>query len=202
MYRRLTLILGLTTLLACRPDEKDETGLDSGMGTGEPPADAPPTATNGQLRVTEVEGRPAHGTLEYTLTQAISWTDDAYDGRQFLAITTDLGPLTCNPMEWQFVSEAGHAALTINIGPGAENTYGQLAYAWADGSATSAVGDVLEPSGGLLPTDIAAGDAFAGTIQGFLSTYATTDSDLNAGDYKADVVGTHCGNINTFTGGR
>jgi hypothetical protein len=196
----MTLTFALCALVACTSDSKDETGLDSGAtGTTD---DAPPTVTSGQLRVTELEGRPAHGTLDYILTQAISWTDDAYDGRQFLAITTDLGPLTCNPIEWQFVSDPGHAALIINIGPGAEVTYGQLAYAWADGSATSAVGNALEPTGGLLPADIAAGDAFASTIQGFLATYATTDSDLNAGDYKADVVGTHCGTINTFTGGR
>ena len=200
MFRYLILIPALCALPACSSDSKDETGFDSGS-TGTT-ADAPPTTTSGRLTVTEIEGRPEHGTLEYAFNQAISWTDDAYDGRQFLAITAGIDGLTCNPMEWQFVSLPGQAALIINVGPGAEPTFGQLAYAWADGSATSAIGDALEPTGGILPTDAAAGTAFAGTIQGFLATYATTDSDLNAGDYKADVVGTHCGNINTFTGGR
>lgn len=190
----------LAGLVAGCSAEKDESGLDSGTsGTTE---DAPPTTTSGRLRVTEIDGRPEHGTLDYVLTQAISWTDEAYDGRQFLAITTDLGPLSCTPSQWQYVSGAGQAALVINVGPGADATYGSLSYGWPDGTATSATGDVLEPTGGILPPGIAAGDTFAGTVQGFLATFSTTDSDLNAGDYKADVVGTHCGTINTFTGGR
>ena len=195
----MILLLPLCTLVACGSDSKEETGIDSAVADTD---DDQPTVTSGRLTVTEVEGRPAHGTLEYVLTQAISWTDEAYDGRQFLAITTDIGPLSCNPMEWQFVSTPGQAALTINVGAGAEPTYGQLAYAWADGSATSAVGMALEPTGGILPPDAETGTAFAGAIQGFLSTYATSDNDLNAGDYSAEVVGTHCGTINTFTGGR
>tara|TARA_B100001093_G_scaffold472165_1_gene495071 strand:- start:163 stop:750 length:588 start_codon:yes stop_codon:yes gene_type:complete len=195
----MILLLPLYAFVACGSDSKEETGLDSVAADTD---DELPTTTTGRLTVTEVEGRPEHGTLEYVLTQAISWTDEAYDGRQFLAITTDIGPLSCNPMEWQFVSTPGAAALTINVGAGADPTYGQLAYAWADGSATSAVGQALEPTEGILPPDAETGTAFSGSIQGFLATYATSDNDLNAGDYTADLVGTHCGTINTFTGGR
>lgn len=184
----------------------DDSAVDSSLLGGTDGSDPGPTVTSGRITVTEIEGRPAHGSLDYTLDQAISWRDDAYDGRLFLAITGGIGALTCAPWDWQYVSEPGQAVLIVNIGPGAEATYGTLAYAYDLGSgaqsATTAVGNTLEPDGGALPDDIAAGDAFSSSVQGFLATYTTTDSDLAAGDFAADVVGTHCGTINTFSQSR
>ncbi len=198
IWAALCLALGLA---ACSGD--DSASDSSLLGGTDGSVDPGPTVTSGRMTVTEIEGRPAHGSLDYAFDQAISWRDDAYDGRLFLAIAGGLDPLTCAPWEWQYVSEPGQSALVVNIGPGAEPTYSTLAYAYDIGAgaqaATTAVGDTLEPDGGVLPEDIAAGDAFSSSVQGFLATYSTTDADLSAGDFAADVVGTHCGTINTFT---
>jgi hypothetical protein len=200
-WAALALAIGLS---GCNRDDSGQSpflaeGTDGSVEPG-------PTVTSGRMTVTEIEGRPAHGSLDYTFDQAISWRDDAYDGRLFLAITGGLGELTCAPWSWQYVSEPGQSALIVNIGPGAEATYSTLAYAYDLGSGPqsniSAVGDTLEPDGSALPDDIAAGDAFSTSVQGYLATYATTNADLSAGDFAADVVGTHCGTLNTFTQSR
>lgn len=201
---RLWPVVLCTALLACgdKSEEEDEDdGDDTAGDTG-----GAPTVTAGDLTVRAGENRPDHGDLTYTLTQAITWEDEAYDGRLFLGITAGLGALSCSPNEWIYVDGPGEAALVINIGEGAEPTYGQLVYAWDTGSgsqsATSSLGASLEVDGALIAPGSAEGTPFAGRIQGYLSDFQSGDTDPNQGTYSADVVGTHCGVINSFTGGR